>query len=145
MALEAVVREKNAEDDDVVIKKSSLIYVPKWSINIRSKEAHYRREILPASEKVIIDDIMFCPKEFYEKRSSNKKTYAVCEVCGCAYCYNHISLMNDSYYCERHTQRWTAKGIASRRKQSPKDTDISISDIENSLGHSIDKALEKHL
>ena len=72
MALEAVVREKNAEDDDVVIKKSSLIYVPKWSINIRSKEAHYRREILPASEKVIIDDIMFCPKEFYEKRSSIK-------------------------------------------------------------------------
>ena len=35
MALEAIVREKNAEDDDVVIRKSSLIYVPKWSINIR--------------------------------------------------------------------------------------------------------------
>lgn len=144
MTLEAVVREKNVEDDDVVIRKSSLIYVPKWLINIMSKETHYRREVLPASEKVIIDEIMFCPKEFYEKRPSNKKTYAVCEVCGCAYCNNHISLMNDAYYCERHTQRWTVKGIAMRR-HPPKDTDLSISDIENSLGHSIDKALEKHL
>jgi len=145
MALEDIVRKKDVEDDDVVIRKSSLIYVPKWLINTRSKEAHYRREVLPASEKVIIDEIMFCPKEFYEKRPSNKKTYAVCEVCGCAYCYNHISLMNDAYYCERHTQRWTAKGIAARRQQPGKDTEISLSHLENSLGHSIEQALEKHL
>lgn len=53
--------------------------------------------------------------------------------------------MNDAYYRERHTQRWTAKGIPARRQQPAKDTELSLSDIENSFGHSIDKALEKHL
>ena len=29
------VRKKNVEDDDVVIRKSSLIYIPMWLINMR--------------------------------------------------------------------------------------------------------------
>jgi hypothetical protein len=147
MVLEDVVRKKNAEDDDVLIKESSLIYVPKWSINIRSKETLYRREVLAASETVLIDEIMFCPKEFYEKRPSNKKTYAVCEECGWAYCYNHISLINDAYYCEKHiyTYQWIAKGISSGYQQPTNNIELSLSHIKNSLDYSIDKSLEKHL
>ena len=67
MVLEDVVRKTNAQEDEVKIKKPSLIYVPKWLINIQSNETHYRREVLPASETVIIDEIRFCPKEFYEE------------------------------------------------------------------------------
>ena len=41
MVLEDVVRKTNAEEEDVMIKKPSLIYVPKWLINIQSNETHY--------------------------------------------------------------------------------------------------------
>ena len=143
--LEDVVTKKNVEDDDVMIRKHSLIYVPKWLIDIKSNDAHYRREVLPASKTVIIDEIRFCPKEFYENRPSNKKTYAVCEVCGCAYCSNHISLINDAYYCEKDTYRSTAKGIAARHQQPTKNIELSLSHLKNTLHYSIDKALEKHL
>jgi hypothetical protein len=145
MVLEDVVRKKNVEDDDVVIRKPSLIYVPEWLINIKSNEAHYRREVLPASETVIIDEIMFCPKEFYEKRPSSKRTYAVCQVCGCAYWSNHIALINDSYYCEKHTYQSTAKGIATKHQEPTKNIESSLSNIKKGLDYSIDKALEKHL
>jgi Holliday junction resolvase len=148
MVLEDVVREKNVDDDDVIIRKPSLIYVPKWLITFKSKETNYRREVLPASQTVIIDEIAFCPKDLYEKRRpSRKKTYAVCELCGHAYCSDHIFQMNDAYYCEKHTYRSSAKETAGRYQQSTKDdvqtksVESSLSNINNSLDYSIDKAL----
>jgi hypothetical protein len=146
MVLEDVVRKTNAEEEHVMIKKPSLIYVPKWLINIQSNETQYRREVLPASESVIIDEIRFCPKEFYEKkRPSNKKTYAICEVCGRAYCSRHISLINEAYYCEKHSYRSNTKGTTKTSSPPPINIESSVSHIKNSLGDSIDKALEKHL
>jgi hypothetical protein len=49
-----VVRKKNVGDNDVTITKNSLIYVPKWLINIKSNETSYRREVLPASETELL-------------------------------------------------------------------------------------------
>jgi hypothetical protein len=46
MVLEDVVRKTNAEEEHVMIKKPSLIYVPKWLITIQSNETQYRREVL---------------------------------------------------------------------------------------------------
>jgi Holliday junction resolvase len=149
MVLEQVVREKNAEDDDVTIREPSLIYVPKWLINFRSKETNYRRELLPASQTVIIDEIDLCPKDFYEKRRpSKKKTYAVCELCGHAYCSNHIFLMNDAYYCEKHTYRSSAKVTpqeSTKEDVQTENIESSLSNIKNSLDYSIDKALGQRL
>jgi hypothetical protein len=145
MVLEDVVRKTNAEEDDVTFKKPLSIYVPKWLINIQSNETQYRREVLPASESVIIDEIRFCPKEFYEKkRPSKKKTYAICEVCGRAYCSRHISLINKAYYCEKHSYRSNTKSTPTPPPQ-PTNIESSLSNIKNSLDHSIDKALEEHL
>jgi Restriction endonuclease/zinc-ribbon domain len=146
MVLEEVVKEKRVQDDDVMIRKPSLIYVPKWLVNIKSKETNYRREVLPASETVIIDEIAFCPKEFSDKRrSSKKKTYAVCELCGYAYCSSHIVPIDDSYYCEKHTYRSSTKQTSIKRQESTNNVESSLSNINNSLDHSIDKALEKRL
>ena len=41
MVLEDVVRKTNAEEEHVMIKKPSLIYVPKWLINIQSNETKH--------------------------------------------------------------------------------------------------------
>jgi hypothetical protein len=68
MVLEEVVKEKNVEHDDVRIRNPSLIYIPKWLINIESKKINCRREVLAASQRAIIDEIAFCPKDLYEKR-----------------------------------------------------------------------------
>lgn len=130
----------------MTITKNSLIYIPKWLINIKSNETNYRREVLPASETEIINEIEYCPKDLYEKRRPSKnKTYAVCEVCGRAYCSKHISPINDAYYCEKHTFRSNIKETAARPQQPAKDLQSSLSSIKNSLDYSIDKALEKHL
>jgi Holliday junction resolvase len=150
MVIEEVVQEKNVQDDDVMIRKPSLIYVPKWLINIKSKDTSYRREVLPASETVIIDEIAFCPKEYSEKRrSSKKKTYAICELCGRAYCSSHIVPIDDSYYCEKHTYRAGTKQTLIKRQESTRiqtnNVASSLSNINNSLEYSINKALEKQL
>jgi restriction endonuclease len=145
IVLEYVATEKKVEDNDVMIRKPSLIYVPKWLIDIRSNQTSYRREVLPASETVIIDEIVFCPKDLYEKRRhSKKKTYAVCELCGHAYCSKHIYTINDSFYCEKHTYRSTTKETTAEHHQpQTKSVESSLSDINNSLETSIDKALEQ--
>jgi hypothetical protein len=146
MVLEEITREKKVQDDNVIIKTTSLIYVPKWLVNFKSKELGYRREVLPASQTVITDEIAFCPKELYEdRRHSKKKTYAVCEVCGRAYCGKHISPINNSYYCEKHTSQWIAKGTTARPRQLAKNIESSLSNIKDSLNYSIDEALQKHL
>jgi hypothetical protein len=150
MVLEDVVKGKNVEDEDVRISKPTLIYVPKWLINIESKTINYRREVLPASETVIIDEIAFCPKDLSEKRrASKKKTYAVCEICGHAYCGSHIFPMNDVYYCEKHTYRSSTNEVPIKPKESIKsqtnNVESSLSNIKNNLEYSIDKALEKRI
>ena len=146
MVLEEITREKKVQDDDVMIKTTSLIYVPKWLVNFKSKQLCYRREVLPASQTVFTDEIAFCPKDLYEDRHhSKKRTYAVCEVCGQAYCGKHISLINNSYVCEKHTSQWISKGTNARPRQSTRNIESSLSSIKDSLNYSIDEALEKLL
>ena len=73
-----LLEEKKVEDGkDVRISKPTLIYVPKWLINIESKTIKYRREVLPASETVIRDEIAFCPKNFQINKEFQKE-----DICG---------------------------------------------------------------
>jgi hypothetical protein len=106
MVKEEVIEEtkvKYYDNMQVVDKALSSIYVPKWVINIESQNRKYAREILAASSTILMDEIAYCPKEFFARfRSSKKQTYAVCERCGSAYCRRHIDQIKDSYYCKDH-------------------------------------------
>ena len=79
-----------------------LFYVFMLS-SIESQNRTYAREILATSSTILMDEIAYCPKEFFARfRSSKKQTYAVCERCGNAYCRRHIDQIKDSYYCKDH-------------------------------------------
>jgi hypothetical protein len=106
IVLEAIIQENNVKHDNVKITSSELIYVPKWLIQIVSKNTSYEREILASSNLVLIDEIEYCPKDYYSKfRPSQKKTFAVCEICGNAFCKSHLIEKNEKFYCEKHNFR----------------------------------------
>lgn len=101
---EEVVNEYKVRYDEVKIT-SSCIYIPKWVINIESQNSTttYTREILAASNTILMDEIAYCPKDLFSKiMTSKRQTYAICEICGGAYCSKHIRKVNDSYYCKEH-------------------------------------------
>jgi hypothetical protein len=89
---------------EIIINRRSLIYVPRWIIIIKAGERTYRRKILAASKRLIFDEIYFCPKHFSLGKilRLRKQTSAVCEICGGAFCDDHIFKINDTYYCEKH-------------------------------------------
>ena len=91
------------ENVQIIDRASSCVYVPKWVINIESGNNVYTREILAASNTFLMDEIAYCPHEFFARfRSGKKETYAVCERCGGAYCSKHIQRSYDSYFCIEH-------------------------------------------
>lgn len=89
---------------DIRIKSGSLVYVPVWVIDFKAGNTSYRRKALAASNTILIDEISLCPKHFSFGKlwTATKQTYAVCEVCGGAYCNDHIIAEDNSYYCEEH-------------------------------------------
>lgn len=89
---------------EVRIKKLSLVYVPKWIMDIESGQFTYSRRTLAASRSIIQDTISICPKHFSlgNLRIIKKATYAVCEICGGAFCADHITKAGDIYYCPEH-------------------------------------------
>jgi predicted nucleic acid binding AN1-type Zn finger protein len=88
----------------VVVNRKSLIYVPKWIIAIKAGEHTYHRKALAASSTLIVDEIAFCPNHFSLGKiwSARRRTSAVCEICGGAFCNEHIFKTNNMYYCEKH-------------------------------------------
>jgi hypothetical protein len=106
MVLETIIQENNIKHDNVKITSSELIHVPKWLIHIVSKNITYEREILASSNLVLIDEIEYCPKDYFSKfRPSQKKTFAVCEICGNAFCKSHVVEKDEKFYCEKHNFR----------------------------------------
>jgi RNA 3'-terminal phosphate cyclase len=105
MVKEEIVEEKKVKYENVQIidRASSCVYVPKWVINIESGNNVYTREILAAANTFLMDEIAYCPHEFFARfRSGRKETYAVCERCGGAYCSRHIEKVHNSYFCREH-------------------------------------------
>jgi hypothetical protein len=106
MVKEEIIEEKEAKYNEIKIGDDLLspIYVPKWVINIEAKGNTYTREALAASNTILIDEISLCPKEFFARiMAVDKQTYAICEICGGAYCSKHIDSVNNSYYCKDHS------------------------------------------
>jgi hypothetical protein len=90
---------------EINMNRRSLIYVPKWIITIKAGGVSYTRRILAASKTFIVDEIADCPKLHFSLGklwTVRKQTYAICEICGGAFCPEHIFKVNSSYYCEEH-------------------------------------------
>jgi hypothetical protein len=89
---------------EVKISRKPLIYVPKWIITIKAGAQPYNRKALAASNTFIVDEIAFCPNHSALGKiwSRPKQTSAVCEICGGAFCDDHIFKINNTYYCEKH-------------------------------------------
>ena len=106
--VEYSVRKSRDEDDEkeftyvpshnAIKLQSKTVYVPKLEIVFDSKEYSYRREILPASDITLIDEISEC-KHMLRK----KHTFAVCEDCGIAKCESDIFVdVQGLCYCKDH-------------------------------------------
>jgi hypothetical protein len=89
---------------EIEIKRKSLVYVPKWNITLRSGDFAYKRKALAAPNIFITDEITSCPmhSSFAKLWNRQKKTTAVCEICGRAFCSEHIFRIDQMYYCKDH-------------------------------------------
>lgn len=89
---------------EIEIKRKSLVFVPKWNITLRSGDFEYKRRALAASCIFVTDEIASCPKHSSLAKIWNKRkqTIAVCEICGGAFCGDHISRVHERYYCKEH-------------------------------------------
>ena len=89
--------------DEVAIRRSSVVYVPFWDVEFEAGQRIYSRRILSSSGRTIRDEIALCPKHFSlgGMQLVKKQTQAVCEICGSAFCSDHIIQAPDGmYYCE---------------------------------------------
>ena len=76
----------------VMIKKVSFLYVPKWSVTFLSQGIDYNREVYAFSGTTIEDTLEYCPKHLQigALKFRSKKTVAVCDICGQALCEEHL-------------------------------------------------------
>ena len=93
-----------AKPSEVIVKKSSLIYVPKWNVDIESGQITFMRKALAASKIMLVDTIAYCPRHLSlgDLQLIKKQTHAICEICGGAFCKDHIFQLEDKFYCEEH-------------------------------------------
>jgi hypothetical protein len=89
---------------EIEIKRKSLVYVPKWNITLRSGDFEYKQKALAAPNIFITDEIISClmHSSFAKLWNRQKKTTAVCEICGRAFCSEHIFRIDQMYYCKDH-------------------------------------------
>ena len=80
------------QKDQMMIKKPSFFFVPKWSITFVSKDIEYSRQLFAYSGTVVEDTIAYCPEHFEMGglKFHTKNSVAVCEICGQALCEDHV-------------------------------------------------------
>jgi hypothetical protein len=49
---------------EIMIRKASLIHIPKWVVIFKAKEFIYARKILAASNTKLMDELEYCPNIF---------------------------------------------------------------------------------
>src|SRR2546422_6471151 len=76
---------------EIRFSKASLVHVPKWVVIFKAKEFIYARKISAASNMKLMDQLEYCPKHFsrWKVWHGKRPTYAICDVCGAAYCEDH--------------------------------------------------------
>lgn len=73
---------------DVNIKSVMLVYVPRWAIDYEVFSKTYTKEVLAFSGAVLEDTLRYCSKDVGLLK---KETIAICELCGQAFCSEHVS------------------------------------------------------
>jgi len=94
--------------DISLLPGSELIFVPKWSIHFSAFGVLYSKEVLAHSGAVLEDTMQFCPSHFKTGLFTvKKKTKAVCEVCGRAFCEEHIDQCAacGKWVCKSHSRQ----------------------------------------
>jgi RNA polymerase subunit RPABC4/transcription elongation factor Spt4 len=87
---------------DITFNSKSLVHIPKWTIIMKAGDLSYIRKVLAASNTFIEDEISVCPKHPSSEKIWDRRTFAICEICGGAFCDNHVLRRGYSYFCERH-------------------------------------------
>ena len=90
--------------NDIRLLRRDVAIVPRWSIEFESSNRTYRREVLACSGEVLEDTMIYCPKHFRIGAFSliQKRTVAVCDVCGKALCEDHVKpcAICEKWLCE---------------------------------------------
>lgn len=95
--------------NEVIVRGSKLIYVPKWNLEYECCQSSYSREILASSGRVLTDELAKCSKCTILRKPS----VVVCEVCGRLLCDKH-SYQEGRWLCEEHI----SEGLRSQVKNS---------------------------
>lgn len=102
--------------NEVSIRGTKLVYVPKWNLEFEAGQSSFSREMLASSGRVLVDDMAKCGKCSVLRRQS----VVVCEVCGKPLCEKH-SYQEGGWLCEDHIssalkEEIGRKGLLSRLK-----------------------------
>ncbi|MFH1579805.1 MAG: restriction endonuclease [Thermoplasmatota archaeon] len=102
--------------NEVTIRGTKTVYVPKWHLEFEAAQSSYSRRILASSGRVLVDELAKCDKCSILKKPSE----VVCEECGRTLCAKH-SYQERRWLCEDHisdTLRQQVKrtGLLSRFK-----------------------------
>ena len=84
--------------NEIEIRGTKLVYVPKWDLEFESGENTFRRKLLASSHSIIIDAIAKCRLCVFPKRD----TIYVCEDCGKPLCEKHVYQEGSRWLCEDH-------------------------------------------
>jgi hypothetical protein len=101
------------KQSEIRIASIALVYLPKWTVKFKAKEVIYTRKILAASNTKLMNELEYCPKHFsrWKVWQGKKATHAICDTCGAAYCEDHLSTVNNIYYCEEHKETHYTRDI----------------------------------
>ena len=83
--------------NEVTIRGTKLVYVPKWDLEYEAGQASFSRRFLASSGRTLEDGLAKCQKCTLLK----KETVAVCEVCGKPLCEKH-AYQEGGWLCEDH-------------------------------------------
>jgi HJR/Mrr/RecB family endonuclease len=102
--------------NEVDIRGTKLVYVPKWTLEYEAGQTSFSRRFLASSARTIEDELAKCRKCTILK----KKTVAVCEVCGVPLCEKH-AYQEGKWLCidhisDKYRQEIKGTGLFSRFK-----------------------------
>jgi predicted RecB family endonuclease len=103
--------------NEVSIRGTKLVYVPKWDLQYEAGQYSFSREILASSGRTLVDDLAKCSKCVLLK----EPCAVVCEECGRPLCDKHSYQEIGRWLCEDHIsdtlrQQVKGAGIFSRFK-----------------------------
>jgi hypothetical protein len=92
---------------NIILKRTQIIYSPKWEIEFQSGKRTYNRHVLANSRVTISDDISTCPYHHLKNllKFTTVRSVAVCEECGDALCDKHVHQcpVCGRWLCDEHS------------------------------------------